>query len=491
MYKYQSKQITIMDFGMPCGMELRADNEWVQRARLVPWDFVEDKYSRQYENSKTGNVAKHSRLVFGSLAIQRFYNCSDRVLVRMIRDTPCLQYFCGLPEFKQEAPFNASSLVNFRKRMTPEFMDKINEKMISIGLNVMTQVVEHQEKQEAEGEKILKKVTMNDEVVIDSSACPQYITYPTDIKLIYAVVCKLLIMLIYLLEIDLDFKVAKKQVRDIYLNVVMKKKRTQEDIRCGVGKLLEYVDVYLKRVVYHLSIGKTLPNRFIDKLPIIIKIYEQQIHKHRFPDVTIPNRILSLSAWWSSSIYRNKDGAKFEYGSQFDLSTNNDFVRIERLSFAAYNEEINLPTAIERYLKNYGHYPSAVLADTKYRNENNRNLCSEHNIKLPGKPLGKNKAKEVNVSEAEEIEHKNKRTIVERKFSYVKGSFGLDCIHTFHPDTTKAVIYLGVFAMNLETTLKYAMRLPEFLLLFIIRSIYTIISLLFAPYSRFKPSVAQ
>jgi hypothetical protein len=441
--------------------------------------------------SKTGNVAKHSRLVFGALTIQRYYGYSDRELVRKIRDTPCFQYFCGLPEFKQEAPFNASSLVNFRKRMTPEFMDKINEKMISIGINVMGKFASYQETLEAEGTNKWKKVTLNDETCLDSAACPQHITYPTDIKLIYSVLLFLLKMLFYLRDIDLRKKKKKKEIREIYLKVVMNTKRTKEDLHIGISKLLDYVNVLLQRVECHLSLGKKPPNRYMVKLPIISKIYEQQTFKLANPDVPIANRILSLSAWWASAIYRNKDGAKFEYGSQFDISTNNDFVRIEKLSFSAYNEECTLPTTADRYFEIHGRYPSVILADTKYRNEKNRNICIERKIKLPGKPLGKNKAKESCNTEAKDTEYKNKRTVVERKFSYVKGSFGLDRIHTFHPDTTKAVIYLGVFAMNLETTYKYALRLPEFLLLFIKRIAYAITSPVYASCGRFEPILAK
>jgi hypothetical protein len=481
MYKRQSKQLTILDFGMPLGMELRSDNEWVQRSRLISWDYIEEEYMQFFLNSKTGNVAKHSRLVLGALIIQRHYGYSDRKLVSMIRDTPCLQYFCGLPEFKQEAPFNASSLVNFRKRVTPEFIDKINEKMISTGINVMGKFASYQQTLISQGTNKWKKVTLNDETCLDSTACPQYITFPTDIKLIYAVLCNLLKMLFYLHDIDLS-TIFKREIRDTYLKVIMNNKRTKEDLHIGIGKLLDYVFVLIQKVEHHLSRGNKLPNRFMVKLPIISKIYEQQTFMLANPGMPITNRIISLSAWWASSIYRNKDGKRFEYGSQFDISTNNDFVRIVKLSFSAYNEECTLPTAAKRYFDIYGHYPSVIIADTKYRNEKNRQICKNHNIKLPGIPLGKNKNKDVTTTDAEKVEHKNKRTVVERKFSYVKGSFGLDRVHTFHPDTTKAVIYLGVFAMNLETAYKYAKRMPEFILLLIKRLVYEIISPKYASY---------
>jgi hypothetical protein len=35
MYKFQSKQIQINDFGMPLGMKLNPENRWVKKAEMM------------------------------------------------------------------------------------------------------------------------------------------------------------------------------------------------------------------------------------------------------------------------------------------------------------------------------------------------------------------------------------------------------------------------------------------------------------------------
>ncbi len=47
-------------------------------------------------------------------------------------ENPYLQYFVGLKEFQDDAPFDPSLMVHFRKRLGLEIMQEINE-LICIG----------------------------------------------------------------------------------------------------------------------------------------------------------------------------------------------------------------------------------------------------------------------------------------------------------------------------------------------------------------------
>jgi hypothetical protein len=49
----------------------------------------------------------------------------------MIQENPHCQYFLGMSEFTDQTPFDASKLVAFRKRFTPEAMAEINEAIIA------------------------------------------------------------------------------------------------------------------------------------------------------------------------------------------------------------------------------------------------------------------------------------------------------------------------------------------------------------------------
>ncbi len=66
----------------------------------------------------------------GSLLIQQILNISDRETVAQIKENPYLQYFLGLDSYKYQAPFDSSTLVDFRKRINIELIEKINRQIV-------------------------------------------------------------------------------------------------------------------------------------------------------------------------------------------------------------------------------------------------------------------------------------------------------------------------------------------------------------------------
>ena len=120
MYKPIDKlQHSFLDFNQPLGLHMNPDNRWIKLADRIPWDTFEVKYAELFP-SDTGNVAKPLRMALGALIIQTKFQYSDRELVEQIAENPYLQYFIGLPGFREEAPFDASTLVLFRKRISAE-----------------------------------------------------------------------------------------------------------------------------------------------------------------------------------------------------------------------------------------------------------------------------------------------------------------------------------------------------------------------------------
>ena len=130
MYKTPDKsQPSLLDFDQPLGLRMNPDNRWVQLADRVPWGIFEEKYAALFP-SGTGNVAKPLRLALGSLIIQNRFQYSDRELVEQLSENPYLQYFIGLPGYQPQAPFDASTLVWFRKRITMDILNEANEYML-------------------------------------------------------------------------------------------------------------------------------------------------------------------------------------------------------------------------------------------------------------------------------------------------------------------------------------------------------------------------
>ena len=131
MYKPINKlHHSFLDFNQPMGLHMNSDNRWIKLADRIPWDEFEVKYARLFP-SGTGNVAKPFRMALGALIIQTKFQYSDRELVEQITENPYLQYFIGLPGYQEEAPFDASTLVLFRKRISAEMLMEVNEYLLA------------------------------------------------------------------------------------------------------------------------------------------------------------------------------------------------------------------------------------------------------------------------------------------------------------------------------------------------------------------------
>ena len=130
MYKFKrEKQISFTDFNQPLGLQMNPDNRWIKKAEMIPWDTIEDEYAKLFP-SHTGMPAKPLRMALGSLLIQKQYHYPDEELVEQIRENPYYQYFIGLPGYEDKIPFVPSLLVEFRKRLSEEVLNEINEMII-------------------------------------------------------------------------------------------------------------------------------------------------------------------------------------------------------------------------------------------------------------------------------------------------------------------------------------------------------------------------
>ena len=131
MYKPIDKlQHSFLDFNQPMGLHMNPNNRWIKMADRIPWDEFEIKYAELFP-SDTGNVARPLRMALGALIIQTKFQFSDRELVEQLTENPYLQYFIGLPGYQEEAPFDASTLVLFRKRISAEMLMEVNEYLLA------------------------------------------------------------------------------------------------------------------------------------------------------------------------------------------------------------------------------------------------------------------------------------------------------------------------------------------------------------------------
>ena len=130
MYRKSNQpELTPQKFELPVAVQLSPDNRWVIMAELIPWSEFEAEYAENF-SEKMGAPAKPFRMALGALIIKEKLGISDRETVEQIKENPYLQYFIGMSDYSNEAPFEASMMVHFRERIKMNFVKKINKKMV-------------------------------------------------------------------------------------------------------------------------------------------------------------------------------------------------------------------------------------------------------------------------------------------------------------------------------------------------------------------------
>jgi Transposase domain (DUF772). len=187
-------QLSFENFYLPFGGKLSRENRWVRLAELVPWEQFESEYAEQFSEGQ-GAPAKPFRMALGALIIKEKLGTSDEETVEQIRENPYLQYFLGLSEYSDKAPFEASMMVHFRKRLNLEIVGRINERIVKPPKeSEQKEIEEKQDKKEEKKEKLEEKDVEKEQkeiepanqgkLLLDATVAPADIRYPTDIKLL-------------------------------------------------------------------------------------------------------------------------------------------------------------------------------------------------------------------------------------------------------------------------------------------------------------------
>ena len=456
MYKKnRNKQLAFSNFNQPLGLQLNPENRWVRKAETIPWDAIEERYAKLFPSNR-GVPAKPLRMAFGSLLLQKHIGCSDRELLEQITENPYFQYFIGLPGYQMEPPFVPSLLVEFRKRLTPEILGDINEMILEYNTSDDD---DDSSGMPSGGDDASSPENNSGTLILDATCAPQNIEFPQDINLLNQSRENLERIID---EMCFSYNVKKprmyrKVARGDYLNLAKCKKRTGKRIRKAIKKQLQYVRRDLRYIDEFLEQGMELSSKQLERLAVIRKVYEQQDYMYCNNTHKVPDRIVSISQPYIRPIVRGKAKNPIEFGAKLDLSIDNGFARVEKLSFNPYNESEVLISAIEQYYERNGHYPERVLVDKIYMNRKNINYCKSRGIRLSGPTLGRPK-KDSSVDKKIEYIDSVDRIEVERAFSLAKRSFGLGLITTKLESTTRSSIVLSIIAMNVEKLSKLFMH---------------------------------
>lgn len=479
MYRSPKKQLSLLDdFYLPFGGKLRADNRWVQLAKIIPWDIIEQKYATLFADGK-GAPAKPVRMALGALIIKEKCGYSDRETVEQITENPYLQYFIGLKEFRDEAPFDPSLMVHFRKRFGFETMQEINEMICQVSAESPNSDAHKNDddqnndtghgngpesptkfqKAKSQNEKGDAQPILKGKLILDATCAPSDIRYPTDLSLLNEGREKLEGMIDILHEpvrgIIRKPRTYREKARKEYLSVAKCRKNSARKLRKAVGKQLRYVARDLRTIQKLLNASNiTLSERHQRELEVIEKMYQQQKTMYDRKEHRIDNRIVSISQPYVRPIVRGKAKAETEFGAKVAISLVDGYAFVEQLSWDNFNESTSLKESVERYNQRFGCYPEVVLADQIYRNRENLSFCKKLGIRLSGPQLGRPSKQEQAIQKRLEYQDSCQRNAVEGKFGEGKRCYGLGRIMTRLQETSETVIVLQFLVMNLERRLR-------------------------------------
>lgn len=480
MYRRPSPgQLSFVDFYLPFGGKLSGDNRWVKLAAIIPWQEFEGTYANQLSASQ-GAPAKSFRLALGALIIKEKLGLSDEETVQQVRENPYLQYFLGFHEYRDEAPFDASMMTHFRKRLSGELLSAINHKVMAAALVSEESASSEDEEPpggqavtgEGRGEKAVSperaSPTEGDEVphqgrlLLDATVAPADIRYPTDLDLLHQARASSERILDRLYQ-TMATPPAKKprtyrqKARRAYLTVTKQRRPSARTRRKAVGQQLRYLRRNLKHIDALLEQGanlSTLGTFWYRRLLVIHELYRQQWQMYQQRQHRIDHRLVSLSQPHVRPIVRGKAGTPVEFGAKIALSCVAGYAHLERLDWEAFNESTDLVEQVERYRERFGCYPVSVHVDQLYRTRDNRAWCKARGIRLSGPPLGRPKASEKTVLSTQAQQDAAIRNGVEGKFGQAKRRFGLARVMAKLAMTAETTIAVTVLVMNLEQRLR-------------------------------------
>ena len=179
---------------------------------------------------------------------------------------------------------------------------------------------------------------------------------------------------------------------------------------------------------------------------------------HKQKTHSVENRIVSLHQPHIRPIPRGKANAKTEFGAKLAISIVGGYAFADQISYDNFNEGVLLADAISKYKERFGMLPSRIIADTIYRNRENRALCKEQKIKLSGLPLGRRNAEKYRQQIKDYLEDCGTRNEIEGKIGTAKTRYGMGRIRVRLPGSGMSVIVLSLMAMNLSKLAKAFLR---------------------------------
>ncbi len=150
---------------------------------------------------------------------------------------------------------------------------------------------------------------------------------------------------------------------------------------------------------------------------------------------------------------RGKAKKPVKFGAKLSVSSFDNYVFLDHLSWNNFNKSGDLQTQIETY-KNYTeYYPSSVHVNKIYHTKANRTWCKERGIRLSKSPKGRKPKNISKKAKKQAVDDKRFRNFIKGKFGQAKRHYSLNCIMSKLLSTSKISITIIFLVMNLSRLL--------------------------------------
>lgn len=267
-------------------------HELVVFSKLIDWSSLEKDLST-YFCKLDGAPAKPVRLITGLLLLQHLYKLSDEKVVYGWRENPYWQFFCGYDFLQWHFPINPSSLTKWRQRLGETGLNRIFSSIVFCALEIG-----------------LVSPKSFETVITDTTVMPKNISFPTDAKLYFNSLNKL----VYLarkfnVSLRQTYKfLAKKTLRNISRYSHCRKMKMANRERKRLKTYLGRVKRNLERELVHR------PDVFALVKPTL-GIVDQILHQER----ESKNKVYSLHEPAVECISKGKIHKKYEFGCKASI----------------------------------------------------------------------------------------------------------------------------------------------------------------------------
>jgi IS5 family transposase len=327
---------------------LDSSHQLMRAKKLIDWDQLHEALRSYY--STRGRHGKPIRLMVCLHLLKHHYNCSDERAVEELHENAYWQSFCGFKCFQRGLIVEATTLVKFRDRIGVEGMQHIESALLNHWHS--------------------KGLVKTKRAVVDTTAQPKNIAYPTDADLLYRIrqrIVKQVKKVRQTIGLKKPFRSFTRVSKKVLLNI-KKLYRNQPDKRQqGIKELLSMAN----RVVRQASrIGNSLyarghknQGRQINQLVSVgrqVVNQTRQVLQGEKPD----KRLLSLHEHKVAVIKKGKANKPCEFGSLVSLTINDDGVVLAHEEYQQNIADVKtVGRVINRMKTNTGKGPDVLAGD--------------------------------------------------------------------------------------------------------------------------------